>query len=1108
MIPRSALASVALGLIVLLADAQRDGPLPSPPHLTFEQRLAAQAAIERVYHRHRLGTSRPFEMDVPLSVLNRKVRDALRQSVALQEYWNSPITGEALRRELDRIRTGTHFPERLEEIRSALNHDDTLLMETFVRGELADRLARRLLAFDHRVQGPARREAEHIQRGFVNRTIDPSSDHPRRTIVHGEADDAPSMGTLVESADAYTISVALPADPDGKRTRALYRVPKVMWEAWWTRVEGTFDEARLEPVTWLDEPGSDPGIRPSWTPQVADDLWGAGSAELVPEARSRHTAIWTGSEMILWGWPASGHTDNTGARYDPLIDEWKPVSQAGASPLRSDHVAVWSGSVMIVWGGNIDSTRTNTGGRYDPVSDTWLPTSPVGAPTIRYGPTAVWAGSSMVVWGGYQGGGIALNTGGRYDPFTDTWQPTTLMGAPSPRFDHTAIWTGSRMIVWGGYTNTGAVYDPFADKWTPTSTLNAPSARSNHSAVWTGTEMIIWGSFASGFNPGGGRYNPTTDTWLPTNPVGDPGNRYAHSAIWTGQEMIVWGGNDYSHPAPNLLLNSGGRYNLQSDSWAPMTLVSAPSPRRFHSTVWTGSRMIVWGGAEGADTGGRYDPVASAWTATKSVREAPSPRYDHTAVWTGAEMVVWGGHDSTGALASGGRYDALLDAWNPVSTAGAPPARTRHTAIWTGSEMIVWGGGDAGVTMTHSGGRYDPVTGTWSPTSQIGAPDGREAHTAVWTGSEMIVWGGYNFVQLQPPFWSIIRLSSGGRYSPATNTWNQTSNNLAPLARYGHTAVWSGSEMVIWGGNVTGDLVDSTGGRYDPAADLWTPTPQLKSPSARMAHTAIWTGSEMIVWGGVSDTEHLQTGGRLDPIAGTWNETVVTGAPQARAAHSATWTGSEMVVFGGVHCPFPQICEELDTGGRYDPESDAWSPTSLVNAAPGRFSHTAIWTGKAVMVCGGRYMFTGDVIAPVDDRAVHWYGSAVPVSNDIDGDGIPRPLDCNDEQGAVWDSPGEVGTVLFTSSTSLGWSPPAQPGGDSIAYDTLRSTESFDFFSDAICLEAADGSDTVASDPSNPPLGTIWFYLVRGVNGCPGARSQGSLGARSDGAPRSGRTCP
>ena len=60
--------------------------------------------------------------------------------------------------------------------------------------------------------------------------------------------------------------------------------------------------------------------------------------------------------------------------------------------------------------------------------------------------------------------------------------------------------------------------------------------------------------------------------------------------------------------------------------------------------------------------------------------------------------------------------------------------------------MIVWAGFycdfDEGCYFTDTGGRYDPATDSWTPTSRVNAPSARREHTAVWTGSEMIVWGG------------------------------------------------------------------------------------------------------------------------------------------------------------------------------------------------------------------------------------------------------------------------------------------------------------------------------------------------------------------------------
>ena len=57
--------------------------------------------------------------------------------------------------------------------------------------------------------------------------------------------------------------------------------------------------------------------------------------------------------------------------------------------------------------------------------------------------------------------------------------------------------------------------------------------------------------------------------------------------------------------------------------------------------------------------------------------------------------------------------------------------------------MIVWGGSPGGGYL-NTGGRYNPGTDTWTATSTTNAPAARHYHTAVWTGSEMIVWGGYD----------------------------------------------------------------------------------------------------------------------------------------------------------------------------------------------------------------------------------------------------------------------------------------------------------------------------------------------------------------------------
>jgi hypothetical protein len=138
--------------------------------------------------------------------------------------------------------------------------------------------------------------------------------------------------------------------------------------------------------------------------------------------------------------------------------------------------------------------------------------------------------------------------------------------------------------------------------------------------------------------------------------------------------------------------------------------------------------------------------------------------------------------------------------------------------------------------------------------STTNAPTGRDYHTAIWTGSEMIVWGGTDG--------NGNYLNSGGRYNPSTNSWTATSTIDVPDGRADHTAVWTGSEMIVWGGSNGGIFPLDTGARYNTGTDSWTVTSTTNPPSARDLHTAVWTGSGMIIWGGSGLGTVLNTGGR------------------------------------------------------------------------------------------------------------------------------------------------------------------------------------------------------------------------------------------------------
>ena len=97
-------------------------------------------------------------------------------------------------------------------------------------------------------------------------------------------------------------------------------------------------------------------------------------------------------------------------------------------------------------------------------------------------------------------------------------------------------------------------------------------------------------------------------------------------------------------------------------------------------------------------------------------------------------------------------------------------------------------------------------------------PTARRFNTAVWTGNEMIVWGGYDGTSY---------LNTGGRYNQALTVGQHTNTADAPTGRLGHTAVWNDSDIIIWGGQASTDpptITFNTGGQYNPSTDSWTAT--------------------------------------------------------------------------------------------------------------------------------------------------------------------------------------------------------------------------------------------------------------------------------------------
>jgi len=186
----------------LLAFFGRETPVkgshPAAAGLTFVQRVAYERAIEEVYWRHRIwprnGGERPDpkpSLDAVMSQaqLEKKVQGYLRNSLALDDYWQRPITAEQLQAEMDRTAQHTRQPDVLRELFEALGNDPFVIAECLARPALAERLLTSWYASDQRIHGELkeRAKAELQAHGTVEQMKRTNGDYSEIEFVRSDS---------------------------------------------------------------------------------------------------------------------------------------------------------------------------------------------------------------------------------------------------------------------------------------------------------------------------------------------------------------------------------------------------------------------------------------------------------------------------------------------------------------------------------------------------------------------------------------------------------------------------------------------------------------------------------------------------------------------------------------------------------------------------------------------------------------------------------------------------------------------------------------------------------------------------------------------------------
>ncbi len=219
---------------------------------------------------------------------------------------------------------------------------------------------------------------------------------------------------------------------------------------------------------------------------------------------------------------------------------------------------------------------------------------------------------------------------------------------------------------------------------------------------------------------------------------------------------------------------------------------------------------------------------------------------------------------------------------------------------------------------------------------------GRNTTSAIWTGGEMILYGG-NESETGPG------RKDGAIYSVAKNTWTPLPTPaFAVPGRKDHAAVWDGfRDMYVWGGRDTSDYL-ADGLIFDATTKSWQPMPAAPL-AARYLHGAVWSPvtSELIVWGGGgAGNTRLADGAAFDANTHTWS-TLPPSPLSPRQAHVMLWTGSEVLVWGGA-----DGSTRHTDGALYDPVKKSWRLLPSSGKAARLLPHAGASTNEFIFFGG------------------------------------------------------------------------------------------------------------------------------------------------------------
>ena len=333
-------------------------------------------------------------------------------------------------------------------------------------------------------------------------------------------------------------------------------------------------------------------------------------------------------------------------------------------------------------------------------------------------------------------------------------------------------------------------------------------------------------------------------------------------AAWTGRYVIAWGSHSPASQAGSS--KYGAAFNPTDDSWRP--LPPAPVNLTVESTIWTGSRVFVWG----MPVGGRPTHnvllafAPATWTWQRLALPPMTPRVSSKVIWSGSRLIVFGGHSrSATALLDGAVYNPRSNRWKtlPAIPRTKAPAKSAEkpvgvTATWQANSLYIWvtyqvlqsvGSGSVSSSPRVQALKWQLGASLWGlgpkPPIRMSTFDA----TAMASGAYIVILNGSSCLPDEFCPSGLARRSS--LLDVRTRTWSPIPAN--PVLESGGSVAWTGGKLVVISPYLAADghLLGGHAAAFNPSNASWTSLPKLPvpivPPSGPVLSGTLWTGSEL-----------------------------------------------------------------------------------------------------------------------------------------------------------------------------------------------------------------------------------------------------------------------